>query len=277
MDSYRLQRWRTKLLGDATTLVVLYFVTFPIIWLGLTAFKTQRAAFSTDIFFTPTLQNFTRLFDGNPYDFTPMIINSVIISVVTVVIAIPLAIMASYAFSRYVFVGQDMLLIAVLATQFLPGVVVMLPYFIQFRNLGLLDTRLALIIMHLSAAIPFAIWLMKGFVDSLPIEIELAALVDGCTEFQVLRYITVPLIMPGIVTATVFTFVLSWNEFLFAFILTRDQARPMMVGLMSIVEVNGIPWEKLAAAGLIIMIPIFIVSIAIRRYFIEGLTMGAVK
>ena len=185
--------------------------------------------------------------------------------------------MGAYAFSRYRFRGSDLLLVAVLASQFLPGVVVILPFFIQFRNLGLLDTRTAIIIVHLSFAIPFATWLLKGFIDALPEEIEEAALVDGANEWKALRYVTVPLLMPGIVTAAVFTFILSWNEFLFAFILTKNKAQPMMVGLKGLVETFGIPWELLSAAGILIMAPIFILSLSIRRYFVEGLTMGAVK
>ena len=259
-------------------LLIFYFVTFPIIWLVLTAFKNNRDAYSTKIFFEPTLGNFQLLFDGNPYFFTPLIINSVIISLSTVIIGVPLAVMAAYAFSRYKFRGQNLLLIFVLSAQFLPATVVLLPYFIQFRNFGLLDTRIGLIIMHLTISIPFAIWLVKGFIDSLPIEIEQAALVDGCTEFQTLRFVTLPLIMPGVVVATVFTFVNSWNEFLFAFIMTTsDKARPMMVGLLALNEIDGIPWEKLSAASMIIMVPMFILALSIRRYFVSGLTMGAVK
>lgn len=259
-------------------LLVLFFTLFPIFWLGLTAFKVQKDAFSTKVIFNPTLQNFERLFDGKPYDFLPMIRNSVIISLSTVAIAVPLAVMTAFAFSRYRFFGRDLMMVFILATQFMPAIVVLLPYFIQFRNLEMLDTRTALVIMHLTMAIPFAMWLLKGFIDSLPTEIEDAALIDGCNEFQVLFRVTVPLAMPGILTATVLTFIQSWNEFLFAFILTKtDKARPMMVGLMSLSEAEGIVWEKMAAAALFVMIPVFILSLSIRRYFVQGLTMGAVK
>lgn len=267
-----------KVLHTAGVLFILFFVLFPIIWIALTAFKTRRDAFTTKIFFTPTINNFAVLFDGDPYNFAPLIRNSVIISFTTVLIAVPLAVMAAYAFSRYKFRGQTTLLILILSAQFLPATVVLLPYFIQFRNFGLLNTRTGLIIMHLTIAIPFAIWLVKGFIDSLPTEIEQAALVDGCNEFQVLRYVTLPLIMPGVVVAIVFTFVGSWNEFLFAFIMTSSEAaRPMMVGLLSLIEIQGIPWELLSAAGMIIMVPMFVLALSIRKYFVGGLTMGAVK
>ena len=207
-----------------------------------------------------------------------MIRNSLIVAVGTVAIAVPVSAMLAFAFSRYQFFGRDVLLVFVLVTQFLPAVVLVIPYFIQFKNLGMLDTLPALIIMHLTSAIPFATWLLKGFMDSIPLEIEDAALVDGCNEFQVLRHVTIPVAIPGVVTAMALTFIQSWNEFFFAFILTKtDKARPMMVGLMGLNETQGIAWEKMAAASLFIMIPVFIISLSIRRYFVQGLTMGAVK
>jgi multiple sugar transport system permease protein len=114
-------------------------------------------------------------------------------------------------------------------------------------------------------------------VDSLPTEIEQAALVDGCTEFQVLRYITMPLMMPGMITTAVFAFIMAWNEFLYALVLTRDNATTMTVGLLSTQTHRGVQWEWMAAGGILVMIPIFILSLTIRHYFVEGLTMGAVK
>lgn len=265
-------------LQSVAVLLILFFVLFPIFWLALTAFKTRADAFSANLFFEPTLQNFAALFDQNPYDFLPLIRNSILISFSTVAIAIPLASTSAFAFSRYKFTARNFLLVVILATQFLPAVVVLIPYFIQFKNLGLLDTKTALVIMHLTMAVPFATWLIKGFMDSLPVEIEQAALVDGASEFQILTRITIPLVMPGIITATVLTFIQSWNEFLFALILTNtDNARPVMVGLMGLSEIEGIAWEKMAAASLFVMVPVFILSLSIRRYFVEGLTMGAVK
>lgn len=257
-------------------LLTLFFVLFPLFWITLTAFKTHADALSTKVIFEPTLNNFQLLFMP-PFNFAPMLLNSIIISAATVLIAVPLGTMAAYAFSRYSFRGKDVLLVTVLATQFLPAVVIILPYFIQFRNLGLLDTRIGLIILHVAFTIPFATWLVKGFADSLPREIEEAALVDGAGEFDVLRYVTAPLLMPGIITVAALSLIGSWNEFLFAFILTTDRARPMMVGLVNLIGMSGTPWERLAAAGLLVMVPVFLISLSIRRYFVQGLTMGAVK
>lgn len=273
-----IQHYVMEVLRVLGALLIIFFVIFPIFWLFLTSLKNEGDTWSSSLNFMPTLSNFSQLFDGNPYDFGRMLLNTFIVSVVSALFSVPIATMAAFAFSRYRFIGKDLLLVAVLASQFLPGVVVLIPFFILFRDLQLLDTLTALIIMHLSGGIPFGIWMLKGFIDSLPVEIEEAAVVDGASEFGVLRHITGPLIMPGIVTVTVLSFIGSWNEFMFAFILTKtDAARPMMVGIMSLSGIRGTPWNLMAAASLILMVPVFILSLSIRRYFIQGLTMGAVK
>ena len=184
-------------------IVIILFLLFPIFWIGLTAFKPERYVFSTEFRFAPTLDSFRAIFQ-DPLDFWPLTVNSLVVSTSTVLIALPLAVMAAYAFSRYTFRGQRPLLIWVLITQFLPPVVVVLPFFALFRQLQLVDTKIGLIWINLSIVLPYSIWMIKGFVDALPTEIEQASLIDGCNEFQTLRYITLPLLAPSIITAGVF-------------------------------------------------------------------------
>jgi multiple sugar transport system permease protein len=260
----------------AGLLATIVFIFLPVVWLALTAFKYARDAYSTRLFFTPTLENFYAIF-APPNSFGPLTLNSMIVSAITVAVAIPVAAMAAYAFSRFQFKGKNALLVSVLSVQFIPPVVIVLPFFTVFRDLGLLDTRAALVILNLSFVTPFAIWMIKGFIDSLPGEIEEAAMVDGCNRLQLLRYVSVPLIMPGIITSAVFSFIQSWNEFLFALVLTRKESVTLTVGLMGLNAERGIIWEQMAAAGLIIMVPIFVLSLTIRKHFIQGITMGAVK
>lgn len=256
--------------------LMLIFILLPIAWLILTSFKIARDAYSTKIIFDPTFQNFISIF-SEPNNFGPMVLNSVLVSALTVLVAIPIATLAAYAFSRYTFKAKNVLLVWVLSSQFAPPVVIVLPFFTLFMKLRLLDTKFALVILNLSFVLAFAVWMIKGFIDSLPREIEQAARVDGCNQFQVLLHVTFPLIMPGVITSAVFCFIQSWNEFLFALIISRKYATTLQVGLMSLVSDRGIIWEQMAAAGLIVMIPIFILSVSIRKYFIQGLTMGAVK
>jgi len=277
------------------TLFTLTFVLLPIVWLLLTAFKTQRDAYTTRVFFTPTLENFRVIFQEMNAGHT--LTNSLLISTTTILIAIPVAAMAAYVFSRFVFRGSDLLLVWVLTTQFLPPVVILLPFYALFRapfgwlpeawrslpavdqlaHVSLIDTHLALIILNLSIVLPYAIWLIKGFVDALPTELEEAAMVDGCTDLQILRHITAPLIMPGVIVAAVFGFIMAWNEFLFALVITSQQAQTLQITLHATNAARGIMWEQMSAVGALIIFPILIMSLTIRNYFVEGLTMGAVK
>ena len=256
---------------------ILLYILVPIFWITITAFKREGAVYTLQVFFQPTLNNFVEIF-SDPLNFGPLLRNSIIISLGTIIIAIPLAVAASYVFSRYQFRGSNLLLVWVLATQFVPPVVVAIPFFTFFRNINLLDTPWALIIVNLSLVLPYAIWLIKGFVDAQPIEIEEAATVDGCNIFQILQYVTFPLIAPGVIVAAAFSFILAWNEFLFALIMTNsDNAETLQVGLLATQTSQGVEWELMSATGLLIMVPIFVLSLFIRRHFISGITMGAVK
>jgi multiple sugar transport system permease protein len=256
---------------------VLIFVGFPILWILLTAFKHQKDAYSARLLFVPTLNNFVIAFSP-PYDCTPFLINTVIVAVGTVAIAIPLATLAAYAFSRYDFFAKDMVLILMIATQFIAPVVIVMPFFTLYQRLHLLDTRIGLIILYLSFSMPFAVWMIKGFIDALPTEIEEAALVDGCTPVKVLRYVTFPLIAPGVITAAAFTFIAAWNEFLFALVMTTRHSKTLTVGMMIFAsQLEGIQWTTMSAVGVIIMIPVFILSLSIRDHFVKGITMGAIK
>jgi len=267
----------SALVEKVGVLFTFLFVAFPIVWIALTAFKNPTDTYSKKIFFTPTLDNFIDIMGPN-YNIGALFMNSMIIALATVAIAIPLALMAAYVLSRYPFPGNKILLVYILTTQFIPPVVIVLPFFSIFRSLHLIDTKLALIIVNLSVAIPYAIWLLKGFIDSLPVEIEEAAMVDGCNQFHILRRIVLPLVAPGAITTAVFVFVLAWNEFLYAMILTRSAAsKTMTIGLMSAIGIKGVEWEHMAAIGLMIMIPIFLLSFLIRKHFVQGLTSGGVK
>lgn len=260
----------------ALTAAVLFFVMFPILWLILTAFKPENEVYTTSFIFKPTLDNFITIFT-EPFNNQRLVLNSLIIATTATLITVPVALGAAYVFSRYHFRGSQLLMVLVLVTQFIPPLVIALPFFNLFRRIGLYDSHAGLVIVYLSIVVPYAIWMLKGFIDALPIEIEQAASVDGCTEVGILRHITLPLVMPGVITTAVFAFIMCWNEFTYALILTRNDARTLQLGLMSTVGVRGILWELMAATGLIVMIPVFILSFSVRKYFVQGLTMGAVK
>ncbi len=292
----RLRRDGGSILETLALLLIIFFIMLPIVWLALTAIKPQEKAYTTDIVFPPTLDNFRIIFSDTSViinegtarergsvgrNMVPNVFNSIIVSGATILIAIPLATIAAYAFSRYVFLGNRALLIWILTTQFIPAIVVAIPFFALFRSVTifgkpLLGSQLGLIIVNMSIVLPYAIWMIKGFVDALPNEIEEAAYVDGCNDFQVLFFISLPLIRPGILVASVFAFIMSWNEFLFALIIGREM-RTMQVALMTTSGARGVMWEQMAAAGLVVMVPIFFLALFIRKNVVNGLTMGAVK
>jgi len=251
-------------------------VLVTLIWMLLAAFKTEVDVYSVRLLFQPTLDNFRAIF-SNPILLQNNIWISALVSFLTVAITIPLGAAAAYVLSRHRFKGRNTLFLLILVTQFVPAVVVAIPFFTLFRTLNLIDTPIALVIVYLSFTLPYAIWLLRGFFDALPVEVEEASYIDGCNEFQTLRFITVPLVLPGILVAAVFTFISAWNEFFFALILTRSNSLTLPVGILTISGPRGPMWEQLAAAGMIVMVPILVMSFFIRKYFVEGITVGAVK
>ncbi len=261
-----------------TVLVLLAAVLIltPIVWIALAAFKTNVDVYQLKLLFAPTFENFRLIFQ-QPYRVQDKMLNSAVVAGVTVIVAIPLATCAAYSFSRFRLRGERALLITILATQFVPAVVIVIPFFLMFRGLGLLDTRFALILVDIAIVMPFAVWMVKGFVDGIPIETEEAALVDGSTRLQVIRNIVLPMAAPGIVTASIFSFIIAWNEFLFALILTRRNAVTLPVGLQFFNGEAGVLWNLLSAAGLLIMLPMILLALSVQRHFVQGMTMGAVR
>lgn len=258
------------------TLIVIFFVMFPLVWMILGAFKSEIDIYSTRLLFRPTLDNFRAIF-APPTLLGSHTWISALVSFLTVAITIPLGAAASYVISRHRFRGRNTLFLIILITQFVPAVVVAIPFFNLFRTLGLIDTPIALVIVYLSFTLPYAIWMLRGFFDSLPIEVEEAAFIDGCNELQTLRYVTLPLVMPGLLVAGVFAFISAWNEYFFALILTKSDSLTLPIAIQTISGPRGPMWEQVSAAGIVVMVPILIMSLFIRKYFVEGITVGAVK
>lgn len=276
----RLKTRRLKLLGgllEGLALAVAFVVVvFPIAWMVLTAFKSPADIYQLTLTFTPTLDNFREVFSAR-WQVGAKVLNSLVIAVGTVVIAIPIAVCAAYAFSRLQFRLKRAMFQWILLTQFIPAVVIVLPFYLMFRGAGLLDTYVALIVVDLAIVLPYAIWTIKGFIDAVPVEAEEAALIDGASRPRMIWDIVVPMARPGILTAAIFCFILTWNEFLFALILTRTKVVPLSVGLIGFRLERGDLWELIAATGIIITIPMFFFSLMIQRHFTKGMNLGAVR
>ena len=252
------------------------FIMIPIYWIISGAFKQQVDIFQLKLLFTPTLENFKIIFKS-PYNLLDKLFNSTIVAFSTVVVAIPLATIAAYSFSRFRLTGERIMFVMILSTQFVPAVVIVLPFFILFRDLGILDTKLSLVLVNLSLIMPFAIWMIKGFIDGIPLDTEEAALVDGSNRIQVIKNVVLPMALPGVITAAIFCFILAWNEFLFAVIITTNKAVTMPVGLSMFHAEEGVLWHLISAAGIMIMLPMFVLATLIQKHFVQGMTMGAVR
>lgn len=269
-----------------TIFLVLGFFVFPIFWMVLTSFKPEGAIMVSPprFLFTPTLENYAHaLHDKN---FLFYIKNTLIISVVSTAIVVVFGSLAAYSFARYN-VGDGHILFFILSTKMMPAIAVILPYFLIFRDVGKtaigkslhlgLDQHGALIVTYVMFNLPFAIWLLVSFFQDIPRSLEHSARLDGLSRIQVLRKVTFPLAAPGIAVTAVFTLIFCWNEFLFAYILTRKLASTVTVGVESFFTLQGILWGPVAAAATISVAPMLIFVLVMQRYMVRGLTFGAVR
>ena len=270
----RARQW----LGQLLVFIGITGILLPIAWIALTAFKVPRDVYTLDaaLWFSPTLDNLQTVFQ-HPWNLGDKIINSLAVAGGTVLLAIPMATMAAYAFSRFDFRFKRTVFLVVIASQFIPAAVIVLPYFLMFKELGLLDTRSALVLVNMSIVLPYAVWMLKGFIDAVPLEIEESAMVDGAHRARVIAEIVVPAAWPGIVTAAVFSFTLTWNEFLFALIIGKQDALTLPIGLIGFRTERGDLWELMAAGGILITAPMFIISLLVQKQFIQSLTAGSVR
>ena len=263
--------------GRGVALSLLFIViVLPILWIVSAAFKHYVDIYKLRLTFTPTIGNFFEIM-REPFRVQDKLLNSMIVSFSTVILTLPLALAAAYSFSRFRLFAHKSMLVAVLATQFLPPVVIVLPFFLMFRDLGLYDTRISLIIVQTALVMPFAIWMIKGFIDQIPLDIEESAMIDGATRMQVLVQMILPLALPGIITAGIFCFILSWNDFIIAVILTSNNAVTLPVAMSLFNREEGDLWQLLSATGILIMLPIFICATFMQRYLIRGTIAGAVR
>lgn len=295
----------------AAVLITLVLL-IPVAWMVMTAFKPlpDAVAVPPRVFFTPTLEGFVNLFtqrrqltdeelaayrertDLNWADqitlvrqqaiigqsqFANQLSNSLIIAGASTIISVVFAVLAAYAFSRFNIPGKDDLLFFILSQRMLPAVVVTVPIFLMYRQLGLYDTHIGMILLYTSFNLSFAVWLLKGFIDEIPAEYEEAALVDGYTRLQAFRKVVLPQAVTGIAATTVFSFIFSWNEYAFALILTSERARTAPPSIPLILGSGGIEWSTIAAGSMLFLIPVVIITFALRRHLLRGVTFGAIR
>ncbi|MBQ4901082.1 carbohydrate ABC transporter permease [Paenibacillus sp. Marseille-P2973] len=253
---------------------------FPIYWAITTSFKTPGQIMKVPPEFFPSnwnLQNYVEIF--TKHQIGTYFINSLIVAVTTTLCAIMVATFAGYGFSRFKFRGRAFWQYAIIVMRMVPGLVFIIPYYIIFQKLGILDTLFGLIIVYITAALPLAIWLFMGFFDELPAEMFEAAKMDGCSEFGTYWRIALPLIVPGIVVAAILVFLAAYNEFSLSLVLIfTDQNKTLPLGISGMIQLQkDTPFGTLAAAGTIAFIPALVLALTTQKYVQAGITAGAVK
>jgi multiple sugar transport system permease protein len=307
---------RARLTANVRALLVVAMALIgliPVAAMGITAFKSRAdvVAVPPKVIFEPTLEGFVfllterlqltpaalaerqenpeelGLFDrialengqqiNGPSDFVMRLRNSLIIAGGSTIASVVLGLFAAYAFSRFPVAGKDDLLFFILSTRMLPAVVVAVPLFLMFRQLGLHDTHLGMILLYTVFNLSLTVWLLKGFIDEIPKEYEEAALVDGYTRFQAFYKIVLPQAATGIAATTVFSLIFAWNEYAFALMLTSQNARTAPPAIATMLGRGGIEWSAIAAGTLVFLIPVVIITFALRRHLLRGVTFGAIR
>lgn len=286
-------RTRAILQGARYLLIgaVLCIAVFPVLWMFLTSFKRPLEAFTLPPVFLPVppateswqwllwgMSGAEMTFGGLRTERILLLAwNSIVASVSSTGLSLALAIFGAYALARFRFRGRVVLGLMIIGTRMLPPIATVLPFFVLFRSVNLLDTRLCLVLAYTALSIPFAIWMLVGFFREIPVELEESAMVDGCTRLGALFRVVLPLAAPGLAATAILSFLLAWNDFQLAFFLTSDKARTLTLASVIFTGEEGIHWGPMSAFGTAATIPVLVFALFAQKHIARGLTLGAVK
>lgn len=285
MQSANRRRTVIKFASYAYLIILLILVFFPLFWMISSALKPVDDLFLIPpqwIPERPTLSAMDSVISGDMGRdslFPEYFRNSVIVTIGTTVLALVVSTMAAYALSRYPFPGSSKLMLSILSLQMFPQAMLLISFYVIYLQLRLLNTYQGLILANATFAVPFSIWMLKGFFDTVPREVEEAAMIDGCTRFSVLPRIVLPMVTPGLIAAGVYTFLIAWDEYLFAStLMVKPEMRTLPPGIIqSFVGQFYLNWPNVMAASVLITVPVTILFILFQKYLVQGLTAGAVK
>jgi multiple sugar transport system permease protein len=284
-----------RVLQYSILVIWLLFTLFPVIWTFTSSLKSPGDVFAMPPkwFFDPTLHNYKVVFGlkiptelegvtqemvgAGRSQFPRYLLNTAIIATGATLLSLVLGGMAAYALARSPFRGRRVTLGAILVTQLIPPVVILVPIYVLWRNLHLLHTHIGVILSYLSFTLPFTIWMMYSFFIDLPVELEYAAMIDGCSRLQAITKIVIPLAKPGLLVTGIFTFITAWNEFLYASVLTGTNVRTLTTSILTFITDKAILWGQLYAASSAIMLPVLIITFLVQKYIGRGMTAGALK
>jgi arabinogalactan oligomer/maltooligosaccharide transport system permease protein len=271
-----------SLLLHGSLIVACLLAVFPVLWILISSFKPQEEIIgSVTLSILPhhwQISNYTRVLTENDHIFLTWLWNSFLVALFTTVIAVFLSATAAYAFSRYRFPGYRPALTSFLITQMFPAAILLVPIYNIILHLGLLNQKTGLILAYCTTAVPFCVWMLKGYFDTIPISLEEAGRIDGLTPFGTFWRIVVPLSLPGLAVTCFYAFITAWNEVAFAnVLLVADKSYTLPVGLQTYIFEFGQAWDKLTAAAILVSLPAIFVFLFAQRYLVAGLTRGGVK
>jgi multiple sugar transport system permease protein len=262
----------------------MFIICVPGVWVFISAFRPNPEILSKPANWWPdvwTLHQFTQMFSIKGYVSVPAfqyLMNSIVISLTSTVIAITIGMMGGYAFARFNFKGKNSIFLGLMLARAVPGISLSLPLFIIWAKLGLINTSIGVILVYVAMNVPFTIWLTDGFFRQIPKEMSEVARTDGCTRFQAFWNVELPLAGPGIAAAGIFAFLLSWNEYALASVLTRTmQSKTLPIGMMDYLSEFTINWAGMCAIAVVMIIPAVILTFIVQKHLVSGLTFGGVK
>jgi multiple sugar transport system permease protein len=301
---------RQKWIAGALVAVYALITILPLVWILMTSFKSppDSISYPPKVVFEPTLEGYVNLFTtrtrqtpeylerlGPPQTWYERIVrrrnmviagsspfgqrfmNSVIVGFGSTLATVVLGTLAAYGFSRFRVPLKDDLLFFILPTRMMPPIAVAIPIFLMYRTLGLSDTHLGLILLYTAVNLSLAVWLLKGFIDEIPLEYEEAAMIDGYTRFQAFRKVVLPQATTGIAATAIFCLIFSWNEYAFALLLTSGNAQTAPPFIPTIIGEGGLDWPAVAAGATIFLMPVLIFTVLLRKHLLRGITFGAVR
>ncbi len=279
MTRYFTYRKFRKSIPDLLIILVILVMLFPFLWIILTSIKPSKEIITLELQFFPTkatFEHYRSVFSTLP--FFRYITNSLIVALGSSILSLIIATTAAYSVSRFRFKGRSFTMLLFLTLNMFPVVLLLIPLYVIFLKLGILDTYISLVIAYSTYSIPFSCWMLTGFFNSIPNELEESAMVDGCTHGGAFIRIILPLATSALVATLIYIFIYAWNEFLFAVTFTRSvETRTLPVGLSTLIGQHVLNWGLLAAGGVISSIPVIILFMFIQKSMVAGLTAGAVK
>jgi len=258
------------------TLIYAAVILFPVFWMATMMFKPEAIMFErpTVWFFQPTLDNFDYVIEKG---FLANLVTSILVASGSTILVVIIGTPAAYAFARFEMWRRDDLFLFILATRMAPPVVLIIPFYLIFAKIGLLDTYVGLIAAYLTFNLSFYVWVLRSFCRDLPAELEESAMVEGYSRTQTFIRIILPLLRPGIVSTAVLCFIFAWNEFLYAFMLGGTNVKTLPVAIPTLITAQGVKWGEMAIVGIIALLPVLVAVFALQKHIVRGLTMGAVK